>query len=129
MDIWLFTFTYLCVQSESDHISDIPTPVGVRAEVTVDNASIRVSWQWSRLGVLTCVDLVTVRYQPDRGSLMRYTVDNTTSVTSSNLSNLQCNTEYAIWVYARGGPTSKTSIPRMVSLPARGMCMLYHTVD
>ena len=26
-------------------------------------------------GVLTCVDLVTVRYQPEGGSLMMYTVD------------------------------------------------------
>ena len=28
-------------------------------------------------GVLTCVDLVTVLYQPEGGSLMMYTVDNT----------------------------------------------------
>ena len=31
-----------------------------------------------------------------------YTVDNTTA-TSATLSNLQCNTEYTIWVQARGG--------------------------
>ena len=30
----------------------IPVPVGVRVEVTADNTSIRVSWQWSCQGVL-----------------------------------------------------------------------------
>ena len=32
---------------------------------TADNTSIRVSWQWSRQGVLMCVDLVRVHYQSD----------------------------------------------------------------
>ena len=50
---------------------------------------------------------------------MMYTVDNITA-TSATLSNLQCNTEYTIWVYARGGQIDTRSDPRMVSLPARG---------
>ena len=55
---------------------------------------------------------------------MRYTVDNTTA-TSATLSNLQCDTEYTIWVEARGGQLDKTSVSRMVFLPARGItCML-----
>ena len=29
---------------------DIPTPVVVRAEVTADNTSIRVLWEWSNEG-------------------------------------------------------------------------------
>ena len=49
-----------------------------------------------------------------------YTVDNTTA-TSATLLNLQCNTKYTIWVHARGGQINRTSVPRMVSLPARGM--------
>ena len=65
----------------------MPAPFGVRAEVTADNTSIRVSWQWSCQGVLTCVDLVRVHYQPEGGSLMMYTVDNTTA-TSATLPNL-----------------------------------------
>ena len=92
---------------------------GVRAEATSDNASVRVSWQWSRQGLLTCVDLVRVHYQPQRGSLMMYTVNNTTA-TSATLPNLQCNTDYTIWVYASGGKTGTTSVHRMVFLPARG---------
>jgi len=80
-----------------------------------------------------CVDLVRVHYQPEGGSLMVYTVDNTT-VTSATLPNLQCDTKYTIRVNARGGQTDRTSVSRMVSLPARGMymymfCVTFHTVD
>ena len=80
----------------------MPVPVGVRAEVSADNTSIRVSWEWSRQGVPMCVDLVRVHYQPEGGSLMMYIVDNTTA-TSATLLNLQCNTKYTVWVYARRG--------------------------
>ena len=107
--------------------TDIPIPVGVRAEATADNTSIRVSWNWQ--GVPKCANNVTVHYQPEGGSPMMYTVSNTTA-TSATLPNLQCNTEYTIWVEARGGRTSKRSVSRMVSLPARGMyivCNLSHS--
>ena len=99
--------------------TDIPLPVGVRAEPTADNTSVRVSWQWSRQGLLTCVDLVRVHYQPQRGSVMNYTVDNTTA-TSAILSNLQCDTEYTVWVVASGGQTDTRSSSRMFAIPARG---------
>ena len=62
-----------------------------------------------------CVDFVKVHYQPERGSLMMYTVDSTTA-TSATLPNLQCNTEYTIWVHVRGGQINRTNSPRMVSL-------------
>ena len=52
---------------------------------------------------------------------MMYTVDSTTA-TSATLSNLQCNTQYTISVYAGGGSIGKRSLPRVVSLPARGTC-------
>ena len=109
--------------------TDIPTPSEVRAEPTADNTSVRVSWQWSHQGLLMCVDLVTVHYQPEGGSLMMYTVSNTTA-TSATLSNLQCNTKYTIWVVAsNAGQTEKKSTPKMVSIPARGMntaCTLHN---
>ena len=95
----------------------------MRAKVTADNTSIRVSWEWSRQGVLMCVDIVRVDYRPEGGSLMMYTVDNTTA-TSATLSNLQCNTEYTLWVYAGGGQINRTSVPGMVSLKARGICYI-----
>ena len=100
----------------------IPVPFGMRAEVTTDNTSIRVSWQWSRQGVL---DLVRVNYQPEGGSEMMYTLGNTT-VTSATLSNLQCNTKYTIRVHASGGLHNLRSLLRMVSLPARGTFTLYN---
>ena len=99
---------------------DIPDPVGVRAEANADNASISVSWEWSRQGVVVCVDNVIVHYQHEGGSLMNYTVGNTTA-TSATLPNLQCNTKYTVWVQARGGGTDRRSSSRMVSLLARGM--------
>ena len=102
-------------------IVDIPTPLGVRAEATADNTSIRVSWRWSSQGVLKCVDLVRVNYQPEGGSLMMYTVDRTTAATSATLPNLQCNTVYTVWVHASSGSAAKRSVSRMVSLPARGI--------
>ena len=91
----------------------------MRAEVTADNTSIRVSWEWPCQGLPLCVDLVRVDYQPEGGSLMRRTIDNTTA-TSTTLPNLQCNTEYTIWVYARGGQIDKRSALKTISLPARG---------
>ena len=94
----------------------------MRAEATADNTSIRVSWNWQ--GVPKCANNVTVHYQPEGGSLMMYTVSNTTA-TNATLSNLQCDTEYTIWVYVRGGQTNTTSDPRLVSLPARGMYSIY----
>ena len=94
----------------------MPLPFGVRAEVTADNTSIRVSWEWSCWGAL---DLVRVHYQPEGGSLMMYTVDNTTA-TSATLPSLQCDTEYTIWVYAEGGGLGQSSVSRMVFLPTRG---------
>ena len=93
----------------------------MKVEATVDNTSIRVSWEWSCQRVL---DLVRVDYQPEGGSLMMYTVGNTTE-TSVNLSSLQCNTKYTVWVQARGGGTGRRSSSKMVSLPARGMYILY----
>ena len=97
----------------------------MRAEVTADNTSIRVSWQWSSGGLLMCVNLVQVHYQPEGDSLMMYTVNNT-AATSATLPNLQCNTKYTIWVYARGAQTGKTSVSRMFFLPARGMIVHVH---
>ena len=100
---------------------DIPTPVVLRAEVTADNTSIRVLWEWSNEGVPMCVDLVRVDYQPEGGSLMMYTVGSTTAATSATLPSLQCNIEYTISIHASGGSNDTRSIPRMVSLPPRGM--------
>ena len=102
------------------YCTDVPTPVRVRAEVTADNTSIRVSWQWQILNMSICVDLIRVYYLlPSwRGS---HTVGNSTATTSATLPNLQCDTEYTIWVNAKGGRISKQSNSEMVSLPARGM--------
>ena len=110
-------------------IADMAVPFGVRGEVTADNTSIRVSWELSRQGVPICVDLVRVDYQPEGGSLMMYTVDNTTA-TSATLLNLQCNTKYTLWVYAHVGDTGGKSASRMTSLPPRGMQLhfIWHAV-
>ena len=113
------------------YLSDMPTPGEVRAEVTTDNTSIRVSWQWSRRGVPMCVDLVNVLYQPKGGSLMMYTVDSTTA-THATLPKLQCDTKYTVcgvWVYVESGSnrTVNISAPRRVTIPARGSYM-YATV-
>ena len=91
----------------------------MRAEVTTDNTSIRVSWEWSCQGVL---DLARVHYRPEGGSLMMYAVDNTTA-TSATLPNLQCNTKYTIWVYvaSSGQMTGNEGASTTVSLPARGI--------
>ena len=91
----------------------------MRAEVTADNTSIRVLWEWSRQGLLMCLDSVRVDYQPEGGSLMMYTVDNATA-TSATLSNLQCNAQYFITVRARGGGLIKSSTASVLSVPARG---------
>jgi len=102
------------------YITDIPHPVRVRAEATTDNTSIRVLWEWSHQGVLVCLDSVRVVYRPEGVFLpVMYTVDSRTA-TSATLFNLQCNTQYAISVYAEAGRTGYRSVIRVVSLPARG---------
>ena len=103
------------------HFIDIPTPVGVRAEVTADNTSIRVQWGWSRKGVPMCVNRVRVHYGPEGSSLMMYTVGSTSAATSATLPNLQCNTEYMISIHANGGLNDTWSDPIIVFLPARGV--------
>ena len=110
------------------HCTDLPVPVGVRAEVTADNTSIKVSWEWSPQGVLMCVDYVTVQYRPEGGSLVMYTVDNTTA-TSATLPNLQCNTKYTIWVHARGSLNDTRSLSILASLPARGMMCVMSSIQ
>ena len=110
------------------HYADIPIPIGVRLEVTADNTSVRVSWQWSRQGVPMCVEIVRVHYQPEDGSPIMYTVNNTT-VTSATLPNLRCNTEYMIWVIARRGQTTNRSAGfKMFFIPARGMTIHVHRI-
>ena len=101
--------------------TEIPHPIGVRAEVSADNTSIRVSWEWLCRSLLTYLDLVRVYYRPEGGSVKMYTVDNTTA-TGSTLSNIQCNTKYTVWVYVESASnkTHNMSVPRMVSIPARG---------
>jgi len=108
--------------SNLNHFTAIPAPVRVRAEVTADNTSIRVLWEWSNEGLLMCLDGVRVDYQPEGGSLM---MDSATA-TSATLSNLQCNTQYTISVYAEGGLTGKRSVNKVVFLPARGTTVDQH---
>jgi len=112
------------------HFTDIPAAVRVRAEVTADNTSIRVSWEWSNEGLFVCLDSIRVDYQPEGGSLMMYTVDSATA-TSATLSNLQCNTQYTISVYAVGvgnGRTRTRSDTRVVSLPVRGTVAVVNNI-
>ena len=77
----------------------IPVLFGVRAEVTADNTSIRVSWEW------LCQDC----WCNEGGFEMNYTVGSTTA-TSATLLNLQCNTKYTIWVYYFQSLTGHTSV-------------------
>ena len=70
-----------------------------------------------------CVDNATVHYQPQGGSPMMYTVNNAT-VTSATLPNLQCNTNYTIFVLARSGQMNKMSVSKVFFLPARGVYVL-----
>ena len=102
-------------------VTDIPTPVNVRAEATADNTSVRVSWDWQ--GVPMCANNVSVHYQPEGGSSIVHSVENTIA-TDVTLPNLQCNTKYTIWVYASDLNNRTTAF-----LPARGMCYITsHTV-
>ena len=102
-------------------------PFLVRAEVTSGNTSIRVSWEWSCQGLPMYINHVRVDYQPEGGSLIMQTVNNT-AVTSATLANLQCNTRYTIWIQAIGRVNDTMSDPGMVSLPARGICACYIVV-
>ena len=83
----------------------------MRAETTAaENTGVRVSWEWSRQGVLMCVNNVTIDYQPDGDSLVMYMGASTTA-TGATLPSIQCNTKYTIWVRASGGRHNRTSAP------------------
>ena len=111
----------MCMHFIVNHFADIPVPIKPTAEATSDNTSIRVSWEWSGGGELLCLDSVRVDYRPEGVFRpMMYTVENPTA-TSATMSNLQCNTQYTISVYAKGGSIGTNSAPRVVSLPARGI--------
>ena len=97
-------------------MTDIPTPVNVRAEATADNTSVRVSWDWQ--GVPMCANNVSVHYQPEGGSSIVHSVENTIA-TDVTLPNLLCNTKYTIWVYASDLNNRTTAF-----LPARGMYLM-----
>ena len=102
--------------------TDIRIPNLLRAEVTADNTSFRVLWEWSHQDVLMCLDSARVDYQPDGGSLMVYTVDSATA-TSATLSNLTCNAQYSISIYAEGvhaGNGRRSATRVTVCLPSRG---------
>ena len=94
--------------------TDVPGPFIVKAEVTADNTSIIVSWEWLCQDMPMHINRVRVDYQPEGGSLMMHTVDNTTAA-SATLPNL----------HAKGSQINRTSTPRMVSLSAKGMYMLW----
>ena len=113
--------TFICCLMVLSY-ADVPGPFIVRAEVTSDNTSIRVSWEWSCRGVPVSINSVKVNYRHEGGSLMVQMVNNTTA-TSAILPNLKCNTKYTTWVHAEGGQLNRTSVLRMISLPARGMYM------
>ena len=76
--------------------TDVPGPFIVRAEVTADNTSIRVSWKWLCQGMPMYINHIGVDYQPEGGSLMMYTVNNTTQqpvppcTTSSATQSILC---------------------------------------
>ena len=55
----------------------------MRAEVTADNTSISVLWEWSHQDLLMCVESVRVDYQPEGGSLMMHTVDSATATSAT----------------------------------------------
>jgi len=57
------------------YITYIQRAVLMRAEVTADNTSIRVLWEWSHQDLLMCFESVRVDYQPEGGSLMMRTMD------------------------------------------------------
>ena len=103
--------------------TDVVGPFIGGAEVTADNTSIKVSWEWSCQGVPMHINHVGVYYQPEGGSRMMHTVESTTA-TNTTLPNLPCDTKYTMWIHAEGGQFNRTSVLRMVSLPARGMYRL-----
>ena len=78
-----------------------------------------------------CVNVVRVHYQPKGGSLMVYMAGSATTVTSATLPNLQCDTQYTIWINASGGQTKQSSdVSKMVYyLPARGKLSFVHAVN
>ena len=61
---------------------------------------------------------------------MVYMVGSVTA-TSATLSNLQCSTKYNISVHVESGSnkTGNTSVPIMISLPARGMYVCMCSID
>ena len=109
--------------------TDMPGPFIVSAKVTADLKSIRVSWEWLCRGLPMYINNVRVDYQPEGGSLMMHTVDNTTA-TGATLPNcnLQCNTNYTIRVHAIGRVNDTNSDPAKVFFYQQEVCTCYIVV-
>ena len=89
----------------------------MRAEVTADNTSIRVSWQWSCRGEL---DIVMVDYQPEGGDEASLQLSDP-AATEATLTGLKNNRCYTITVVATAGEHRRESVARTVYLPLQGI--------
>ena len=94
-----------------------PTPTGVTAQFT-SASSVRIAWRWTTLGPAPdCFDTTTVTYHPEGGGESSLQLSDP-AATEATLTDLQCNTSYAITVVATAGERRRESV---TFLPLQGM--------
>ena len=98
-----------------------PTPTEVTAQVkNINISSVRVAWRWTSSDQAPdCFNTTSVTYRPEGGGELSLQLSNP-AATKATLTDLQCNTNYTISVHASSGSNDAMSVPRTVSLPARG---------
>ena len=87
---------------------------------TTNVSTVRVTWQWTSSDQAPyCFNTTTVTYHPAGGGESFQQLSDP-AATETTLTDLQCNTNYTISVHTSSGSNDARSIPRTVSLPARG---------
>ena len=93
----------------------------MKAEVTADNTSVRVTWQWTSSGSAPNCFNTTVTYRPEGGGESSSLQLSDPAATEATLTNLQCNTTYTITVVATAEGHRKASVAVTVYLPLQGI--------
>ena len=91
--------------------------------ITVPSCGVKLQWQWSHHGVITCVDNVTIHYQPKGSSQMIYTVGNNIL---ANLQNNICLTITVVSIAREHSIQRTVFIPQQSSLVPRPRPVFSH---
>ena len=89
-----------------------PTPTEFTAQFT-SASTVRITWQWTSSDPAPdCFNTTTVTYYPEGGGKLSLKLSDP-AATEATLTDLQCNTSYAITVVATAGEHRKEGVAKL----------------